>query len=575
MLKKLKIEQFVIIDTLDLDFKGGLTILTGETGAGKSILLDAMGLILGEPSDPDSIRQGANQSLLEAYIQPPAGHAAWVFLETQGFVLPSDQPFRIHRLMKRGAPDDIKLNDKTIDLDVLKRLGAHLVEIHGQFANQSLLGPENQLHLLDLSGNFPPEILQNVANALRDVHRFTKEMEEEKVFLARHKRELPKIEELVGRFEKMGMDDTFLEDVQADYARLRTAKETSEAFQDVLAQLISANGVVSALGTANNILARQKNLEEDKVGTLKQLLATSLNSARDAVAEMGRLSPEYEIDTKPLARLEKILAELNRIAQEAKIPFDGLYDYYDDMATKLARIKRGRERMQELENLLAQAKSAYRQHAQILTEKRTIAGKALSEAIMQELPPLKLMKAEFEVVVEEDATMEWTELGINKVTFTARMNPGMPFSPISATASGGELARLILAVKVVLQRVQSTPTLVFDEVDTGIGGAAAAAVGERLALLAEGAQVLVITHSPQVASRGDQHLHISKQTDGITTTSSVNALTREQRIDEISRMLAGDELTDESKAAAVRLIDEASSAAHARRANPPQVNSSQ
>ena len=193
-----------------------------------------------------------------------------------------------------------------------------------------------------------------------------------------------------------------------------------------------------------------------------------------------------------------------------------------------------------------------------------MAGKALSEAITAELPPLKLMKAEFDVLVEEKPDIEWTDRGFNEVTFIARMNPGTPFSPIAKTASGGEMARMVLALKVILQKVQTTPTLIFDEVDTGIGGPAAAAVGERIAQLADNTQVLVITHSPQVASRGHQHLHVSKKTDGMTTTSTVSTLSPEERIDEISRMLAGDTLTAESKAAAKSLIDEALAAAKLR-----------
>ena len=275
--------------------------------------------------------------------------------------------------------------------------------------------------------------------------------------------------------------------------------------------------------------------------------------------------PEYEIDTGPLEHYKKILNTLKTISKENKVPWEDLTAYYIDFSTKLNRVRNGREKIAELDSALAEAKRNYLHHAKILSEKRKVAGVELSKAIMAELPPLKLDKAEFEVVVEERPNDPWTERGLDVTTFTARMNPGMPFSPISATASGGELARMMLGLKVVVQEVQETPTLIFDEVDTGIGGAAAAAVGERIAMLADTTQVLVITHSPQVASRGDQHLYISKQTDGVTTTSSVRELTMDERTDEISRMLAGDTLTDESRAAAMRLITEASDAAKIRR----------
>ncbi len=564
MLKKLHIEQFVIIDELDLPFQPGLTILTGETGAGKSILLDAMGLILGEPPDTDSIRHGSEQSVIEADFTLPAAHPIWAFLVKQNLATPGQTNLKIHRTIKLSGDDEIHVNDHPVTLEILKEAGTFLVEIHGQFANQSLLDPANQLTLLDLSGAFPPEIFKNVADALSDVHRYTRELEEENNFLATHKREMPKIEEVVGRFEKVGMREGFIEEVQEEYKTLLTAKETSQAFQDILAQLIAANGVVMTLSAANHTLTR-KNLDPEIVADLADYLSTALENSRAAVNEMRRISPMYDIDTGPIYQYEDILNTLQKISKDTKVKFEDLQRYYVDQSTKLKRLRNGREKLAELQDALIKAKNTYRHHAHILTEKRMAAAEKLSEAITAELAPLKLLRAEFLVRVEERADMPWTKLGLNQVTFTARMNPGQPFSPVSETASGGELARLILALKVVLQRVQTIPTLVFDEVDTGIGGAAAAAVGERIAQLADKTQVLVITHSPQVASRNDQHLHVSKKTDGVTTTSLVRKLLLEESVDEISRMLAGDTITSESHAAAKSLIEEARTAANLRR----------
>lgn len=568
MLKNLLIEQFVIIDKLDLDLEKALTIMTGETGAGKSILLDAMGLILGEESDPESIRTGSDKSTFKALFSPPKKQPVWKILLENKLVAEQDTEFTVHRTMKREGKDEIKINDKVIDIELMARIGKILVEIHGQFANQSLTESANQLTLLDLSGDFPPEVFTNVAEALDDVKRFKKELDEEKKFLARHKgRVLRKIEEVVKKFESIDMKVGFIEEAQKEYETLLTAKETSEAFQSILGRLIAGNGVVVSLSAANNTLESQENLEQEKMVDLEKYLKDSLSNARKAVEEMGRLLPEYEIDTGPLEHYKKILKTLHSISKDNKVPFEDLTDYYVDFSTKLNRVRNGVEKIKEIEQALADAKRNYLKHAKILSEKRKVAAVDLTKAIMAELPPLKLPKAEFEVIVEERPNDPWTKLGLDRVTFTARMNPGMPFSPISATASGGELARMMLGLKVVVQEVQSTPTLIFDEVDTGIGGAAAAAVGERIAMLADTTQVLVITHSPQVASRGDQHLYISKKTDGVTTTSSVRNLSMEERTDEISRMLAGDELTDESRAAANRLIKEAEDAAKIRRAN--------
>lgn len=269
MLKKLFIEQFVIIDRLDLDFQSGLTILTGETGAGKSILLDATGLMLGEPANIDSIRQGSPQSTIRALFAPPASNPIWRFLAAKELVSHSQQDFTIQRIIKTDGNDEILFNDKIIELELLKKIGTYLAEIHGQFANQSLLDPNNQLNLLDLSGDFPPEVFKNVADALRDVHRYTRELEEENTFLNSHKREAPKIEEMVGRFDKIGMREGFIEDASAEYDVLLTAKQTGEAFQDILAQLIAANGVVMGLSAANNILTRHKSLDAEKMKTCR------------------------------------------------------------------------------------------------------------------------------------------------------------------------------------------------------------------------------------------------------------------------------------------------------------------
>ncbi len=567
MLKTLKIQNYVIIEDLAIDFQSALTILTGETGAGKSILLGAMGLVLGEASNSDSIRSGSPEANIDAEFSPPKSHPVWELLVKKDMASLSDDGFTIHRTIRRDKKEDVLFNGKPVELEVLKEIGRYLVEIHGQFANQNLLGPENQLHLLDMSGDFPPEVFKNVAAALHEVHRITKELEDEKAFLIRHKRELRHIEQTVRAFDDMGMEEGFIEELEEEYATLLTAKETSEAFQAILAQLISGGGVVVALSTANLTLSSQKNLEHEKMEKLAGHLKTALENARAAVTEMNVLAPEYEIDTEPLHECKRKLDTLRKIAMDNKLEYSpaALTELYFDFVDKLGRLRNGRKRIGELEAELQTAKGKYLEHAHVLTEKRMEAAKKLSKAITAELPPLKLPKAIFEVEVKEDASMEWTELGLNKVRFMVQMNPGQEFTPLAETASGGELARMILGLKVVLQEVQTTPTLVFDEVDTGIGGAAAAAVGERLALLAEDTQVLVITHSPQVASRGDQHLHVSKSTDGITTSSNVRSLTMDDRIDEISRMLAGDTLTDESQAAAKSLIAEASKAAQARK----------
>jgi DNA repair protein RecN (Recombination protein N) len=570
MLKKLQIEQFVIIDKSVVELDGGLSILTGETGAGKSIILKAMDLSLGGDSNPESIRKGSEQSDIWATFAPPRNNPVWNQLIKSDFVDATNDDFTVHRVIKTDGSDKITLNGKPIDQETLKEIGDQLMEIHGQFANQSLLGPENQMNLLDLFGNYEPHFFENVATALNNVKKYAKELQEEKDFLARHKgRILRKIEEICRKFGEIEMKKGFVEEAKVEYQRLLTAKETSEAFQSMLGRLIASNGAVVALSGAKETLDRQENLEEEKMEALSKHLESAIRSTRGAVEEMNRMIPDYEIDWEPLNHYKKVLTVMKTIAAENKIEMNQLEAFWEATTTKLARVQAGQDRLKEIEDLLIQAKNDYRKHAHILTEKRIEAGKKMAAEITAEFPPLKLPKAEFEISVEEKPDAKWTPRGFNEVTFLARMNPGMPFSPISQTASGGELARMILALKVVIQRVQTTGTLVFDEVDTGIGGAAAAAVGERIAQLAEKTQVMAITHSPQVAARGDHHYHISKTQEGNTTISYIHELSMEDRIDEISRMLAGDALTDESRAAAQILMKEAAEAAEVRRNAPP------
>lgn len=558
MLQNIKVKQFVIIEELDLKFEKGLTIITGETGAGKSIILGALSLVLGGPATPKSIRQGQTQSEFEAVFAPPRDNAIWTRLIKEDMCAPADENFTIHRIMKKEGDDEIKINRKPITLEALNELGTHLVEIHGQHANQSLLKPENQLELLDLSGDYPPEVLSNVAESLKNVHRYTDELEAERKFLATHKSKMNNINRLVKLYENMSIEEGLIEKIQKEHDHLQTAKDTYESFQSILSRLITTNGVVGSLSASYNTLKDSDTIDKEKVAPMIESLSLAIKHSRDAVAEIGRLAPEYEVDTAPLREAKEVLKTLNQISSEEQIAFEDLYEFYLEIDAKLKRFRNGRENLTELDTLLKQAKTDYMKHAEILSEKRKIAAVEMSKKITAELPPLMLEKAQFEVVVNPQPHKPWTDKGMDEVVFTGRMNLGTPFSPIAETASGGELARMILGLKVVLQTVQTTPTLVFDEVDTGIGGAAAAAVGSRISKLSNAnTQVLVITHSAQVASCGDHHYHVSKRNEGDTTISSINALSMEERIDEISRMLAGSTSTQASHEAAKQLITEA------------------
>ncbi|MDR3424687.1 MAG: DNA repair protein RecN [Alphaproteobacteria bacterium] len=562
MLKRLSISQFVIITSLDIDFDDGLTVLTGETGAGKSIILDALGLILGDPADVDAIRQGEEESRIEAVFEQPQDHAVWKFLSKGGIAV-EPQELHVKRTIGRSGKDEILVGEASVALPFLKELGTYLVEIHGQNANQSFLAPESQMSLLDAFGAYPPGVMENVAQAWDAILQIAKDLEDERNFLVVAEREKQAIDHTVTELEKLGMKKGIHQELAEELAQLVNTKGLCELFSSVNSQLIAQNGIELSLARVARLLETQKDPIIDK---MKDHIGLALEQAREAISEMQILAPTYiDVDTSGIAKVEEKLAALKGIAAERKVPPEEIFEHYEYLAARLDRIRKAPAKIKEFDVKLISANEVYRGYAQILSDERKKAAQRLSDVITAEMPPLKLPNAQVEIVVGENQN-ERSAHGFNVITFTARMNPGMPFSPITETASGGELSRLILAFKMILQQVQAVSTLVFDEIDTGIGGAAAAAVGSRIARLAETTQILVITHSPQVAARGQQHMHVSKKTDGTSTKSVVNVLTLEERINEVSRMLAGEELTGESQAAARTLIEEAQSAVEARKA---------
>ena len=571
MIKKIHIEQFVLITTLDLDFMSGLTSLTGETGAGKSIILDALGLILGDPTDTGSIRYGCDQSIIEVVFATPQHNDVWKYLTSRDLVEKGQTEFTIRRVTRTDGTEDMSVNGRPVSLDALKEIGAFLCEIHGQNANHKLMDPEYQLTLLDLSGNFPPDAFKNVADALRELNKNKKAEEEEIAFYNGNIQKLSTFSAIVEKLEEAGLHEQSVEEITSEYNRLLTAQEACEALQDINSRLVASNGAIMSLSGAEASLNKQKNLDAEKMKPLKDRLAAALENARAAASEARRLAPEYEIDTKPLWDYKDKVEIIEDIAAENEIEFNHMDAYYDEMRSKVDRLKDGRGRMANFAKQVEKSQINYRNHAQVLTKYRIAAGEELSKAINIGLPLLKLLGAEFRVQVDERPNSPWTERGFNFVTFMARMNAGQAFSSISETASGGELARLVLALKIVIQTIQTIPTLVFDEVDVGIGGAAAAAVGERIAYLADTTQVLIITHSPQVASRGEQQLYVSKKTEDGVTSSRIRVMTYDERVNEISRMLAGDTITGEAQAAAKSLLQEAVDAAKERRSKKPAV----
>lgn len=563
MLKKLRISQFVIIDEVDLDFKSGLTTLTGETGAGKSIMLDALGIILGDEGEADMIRTGADQAVIEATLEMKASHPCWDILKKHGFDLVPPQ-LVLKRVIARDGRNECFINGNPSSIEAMREMGGTMVEIHGQFANANITDAVYQRDALDAFGGYK-ESLKGTADSWNTLRSLEKALDDEKRFMANSAAERMELQGLVGEMKKLKIKPNEYEGMVVEHTELTRQKLVLETLQSVQAQLVAGSGAVRALSGACRIIDAQIKLDPEILGSIADKLKKSLDMAQAGTTEMYAAMPRFEYDPDRLHKLDERTKSFRRIAEKKEADPNKLYELYLELDARLQRILKAPELIKELEDKVMVARGEYLKHSQALSKARTKAADELSTAITNEFQPLKLGSAAFKVEVSELPSSKWGPFGINEVSYTARTNFGMPFSTIAKTASGGELARMILALKVILQSVQVTDTLIFDEVDTGIGGAAAAAVGERIAKLADNTQVLVITHSPQVAARGEQHLNVSKTSDNQKTITHVKTLSDSERTDEVARMLAGDVITPEAKANAISLITEAKKAAEIRR----------
>ncbi|NBX74582.1 MAG: DNA repair protein RecN [Alphaproteobacteria bacterium] len=561
MLTQIDIRQFILIEELRLDLKNKLTVLTGETGAGKSILLDALGLIIGDKADADLIRSGAEQTSVTAIFEPPKTSMVWPIL-TAHEVAKADELI-IRRIITRDGKNKILLNDQPVTLQLLKELGPHLVEIHGQFANHELLQSHKQRQLMDLFGGYG-DLVTGTHAAWAAMRAAEEELETEKQRVALEMRDRDFLSHAVRELRALSPKAGEYGELQERRKKLQQTNRIRALLQDLQSQLVAGSGAERALSQANRILERQTTMDGDVLAAITEHLALALQHTSEATRELVRLIPQYELYPGSLEELEERLFAFKEIARKHQHEPENLAELFEQLSHRLNRIETATSRIQELQGNVVQTKRAYMDVAEKLSAARKEAALRLGAGIKAELPPLKLAQADFVVDVARLPDAQFGPHGLDEVNFTARTNPGSPFTPIGKTASGGELARMMLALKVILQRVQGVTTLIFDEVDTGIGGATAAAVGERLAMLADETQVLVVTHSPQVAARGQQHFTVSKQTDGQVTTSSVRALSVGERIDEIARMLSGDHITKAARDAAKSLLEESDAAAITR-----------
>lgn len=554
MLRTLTIRDFVLIKNLTVPFTTGLCVLTGETGGGKSILLDALGLALGGRGDSSLVAPGASQATVSADFEIPKNHPALALAKEHGLGLEGGEDTLIlRRILTSDGRGRAFVNDQPVTVGTLKALGDELIEIHGQHDDRGLLNPKGHRALLDAFGGYEKPL-----EAVGQNHQ---------AFLAR-KKALEGLEEAHKQRQKEEEYDRhcfeelkLLDPKPGEEEDLATARkmmmEGEKSGATVNEILQSLDGEEGAEMTLRRALRRLERLPEN----LKALLEPSINPLAKAAAEaeagiegLRKASEALEFDPQKQEQTETRLFEIRAQARKHQCRPDDLPKVLAALQQKLAALEKGDEELAEAREEFEKARKAFEEAARNLTRVRKTAAQKLDRGVAGELKPLKLEKARFRTVIKPLDKENWGPEGAETIAFEVSTNPGAPFGPLIKIASGGELSRFILALKVVLASAGSAPTLIFDEVDRGVGGAVADAVGERLSRLSGDAQVLVVTHSPQVAARAGAHFLVGKRSVNGGAETTIEALDAKSRKEEIARMLSGSHVTEKARAAAESLI---------------------
>ncbi|MBV2360531.1 DNA repair protein RecN [Thalassococcus sp. CAU 1522] len=548
MLRALEIHDILIIDRLALDFRPGLNVLTGETGAGKSILLDALGFVLGWRGRAELVRQGAEQGEVTAVFDLPEGHPALAVLDEAG--LPASRELILRRMNSADGRKTGWVNDRRASGEVLRRLSDTLVELHGQHDDRGLLDPRGHRAILDAYGGLEAE-RQAVRDAWRARAAADKALEAARLSLDAARAEEEFLRHAVAELRKLAPEPG----EEADLDARRRMMQGAERIREDIAQASAALGYDGAEGAMANAL-RWLEGASDKAGGRLDPAISALTRAMAELDEAARGVADcldaLDFDPHELENTEERLFAIRGLARKHQVAPDDLAQFASDLGARLDALDHGAVEIGALEQASRKAAAAYDAAADALTAARRAAAKRLDAAVAAELAPLKMERAVF--ATEFETAPDGPD-GRDTVTFAVATNPGAPSGPLNKIASGGELSRFLLALKVCLNQAQGGGvTMIFDEIDRGVGGATADAVGRRLRALAEGGQVLVVTHSPQVAARGGHHWRVEKSVRGDTTLSTVIPLLAEAREDEIARMLSGDTVTDEARAAARALL---------------------
>jgi DNA repair protein RecN (Recombination protein N) len=550
MLRQLAIHNIVLVDRLELEFAPGLGVLTGETGAGKSILLDALGLALGARADSGLVRAGEDSASVSAELELPSDHPAIALLEDQGIAVEPGEPLILRRTIRSDGGSRAFAGGASVPAGLLRDLGSQVVEIHGQHDDRGLLNSKGHRALLDAFGRLDTA---PVERAWAEVTRIEAELLEARSVAADAERDREWLAHASGEIAALAPEEGEETRLAEERAAMQAGLKAGESLTGLDELLGGSEGALAQLRQAARRIERGA-ADHSLLAEALAALDRALVEASEAEDRIARAAEALAFDPARLEQVEARLFDIRGLARKHRVEPDQLAALGEQMRAQLAAIEAGGEQIALLDRQLVAARETYSAAAAALSEQRHAAGARLDQVVASELAPLKLDAARFRTAI---SAAEPGGGGTDRVEFEVSTNPGAPFGPLTRIASGGELSRFILALKVALAEAGSAATMIFDEVDRGVGGAVASAIGEHLARLAQQSQVLVVTHSPQVAARASHHYRIEKSHGPGGTRTTVRRLHADERREEIARMLSGASITEEARAQAARLLEAA------------------
>ena len=554
MLTQLAIQNFAIVRFLELDLRPGMTCITGETGAGKSIAIDALGLCLGERAEASMVRPGAEKAELTARFTLENNPQARQWLEQNELAM--DEECLLRRVITEEGRSRAYINGTPVPIGQLKALGQQLLNIHGQHAHQLLLKPEHQLTILDAYAGHH-ELLDQTRSTFSQWRQQHHELQKLKIEQEQRQSRRQLLEYQVEELDEFALGEQEFAEIEQEHSRLANGSEIVEQCQGCL-DLLYDNEEITIAGLLTSVTDKLEKLTD--LDASLQPVATMLQEAviqvQESHHELRHYLERLEIDPERFNTLEQRLSRTMELARKHHVRPTELYTLHQQLRQELDSLTQDEERLDTLQQALIQNRESYQQAAQRLSASRVRHANELATLITEKIQALSMPDGQLQIRVQELSQSSPSALGQDQIEFLVTTNPGQPLQPLAKVASGGELSRISLAIQVITAQRVATPTLIFDEVDVGISGPTAAIVGELLRELGRSTQVLVVTHLPQVAGQGHQHLFVSKQSDGKSTETLMQSLDTQGRLDELARLLGGNQITANTRANARELLME-------------------